>query len=202
VQVGERAPDVARVLLYRPELFGKPVNKYSEVFFEVTLNGATQTLKAGTGTFVLGTGLGVGPHSLRIARRNEALFGVSVLNGLSISEQDYLPASLPARRLEIIGDSISAGYGNEGCPFKNKENSELTYGAINRPRRECGCAHHRPVGCWNVQEPRRSENATRALREHVGRQWRTQVGLWPVRPARGRYQSGDERQERGRLMAP
>jgi len=38
VQVGERAPDVARVLLYRPELFGKPVNKY----FQRLLRGASE----------------------------------------------------------------------------------------------------------------------------------------------------------------
>jgi uncharacterized peroxidase-related enzyme len=30
LQLGERAPDIARVLLYRPELFGAPISKYAQ----------------------------------------------------------------------------------------------------------------------------------------------------------------------------
>jgi uncharacterized peroxidase-related enzyme len=38
LQMGERAPDVVRVLWYRPELFGKDINKY----FEELLRGASE----------------------------------------------------------------------------------------------------------------------------------------------------------------
>ena len=47
----------------------------------------------------------------------------------------YLPGAAPAtRRLEVIGDSISAGYGNEGtypCQFTSAtENQYLSYEAL------------------------------------------------------------------------
>ena len=38
IQLGERAPDVVRVLLYRPQMFGSPINKY----FQRLLRGASE----------------------------------------------------------------------------------------------------------------------------------------------------------------
>jgi lysophospholipase L1-like esterase len=105
--------------------------------FEVVLDGAHSRLstQAGTKKYLLGSGLSNGPHDLLLYRRSEAFLGETTFNGFDLAPNAYLP-SAPAstRRLEVIGDSISAGYGNEGtfpCEFSaSTENHYLSYAAI------------------------------------------------------------------------
>ncbi|NRP69985.1 Cellulase/esterase CelE [Ensifer psoraleae] len=75
-----------------------------------------------------------GKHLVRLIRRTEALFGPTVFTGATT---DGVFSSPPkrTRRLFLIGDSISAGYGIEGktssCKFSaDTENQYLTYGAV------------------------------------------------------------------------
>ena len=105
--------------------------------FEVVLDGKHTVLatQAGKKTYSLGSGLAEGAHDLLLYRRSEAFFGETTFGGFDLDASAYLPvAPLPKRRLEVIGDSISAGYGNEGvfpCTFGSKtENHYLTYGAL------------------------------------------------------------------------
>jgi lysophospholipase L1-like esterase len=105
--------------------------------FEVVLDGQHTTLatQAGTKKYSLGTGLSAGPHDLLLYRRSEAFFGETTFSGFDLAQDAYLPGEpAPTRRLEVIGDSISAGYGNEGtfpCQFgAPTENHYLSYGAI------------------------------------------------------------------------
>lgn len=98
--------------------------KRSDVFFDAELD--TKTLVAG---------LGPGQHSLTLLRQGEASFGVSSLQALQIEDGQLLPTSVPERRIEIYGDSITCGYGNEGespeCGFSlETENHYLSYGMI------------------------------------------------------------------------
>lgn len=91
---------------------------------------------SGRTTVSLIKGLSRGEHTLTLYRLNEALVGTSTLHGFILDEHgEGLPA-LPDDRptLLIIGDSISAGYGNEGadqnCSFSpESENHFLSYGA-------------------------------------------------------------------------
>lgn len=86
--------------------------------------------------YVLAEGLAPGEHQLEVYRRTEALFGATQFLGLEILQGELLQnAPLPTRRIEIVGDSISCGYGNEGtapdCPFTaGTENHYLSYGAL------------------------------------------------------------------------
>lgn len=59
------------------------------------------------------SGLGLGPHTVRIEKVSESS-GVGILAGLYVPEggQALAPPPLPARQIEIIGDSDSVGYGN------------------------------------------------------------------------------------------
>ena len=105
--------------------------------FEVVIDGKHTVLaaQAGKKTYVLGTGLADAAHDVLLYRRTEAFFNATTFNGFDLAPSAYLPGpSLPTRRLELIGDSISAGYGNEGtlpCKFENTtENHYLTYGAL------------------------------------------------------------------------
>ena len=104
--------------------------------FEVVLDGKHTVLPLQTGTkkYALGSGLTAGAHELLLYRRTEPVFNETTFNGFDVPSSAYLPASMPTRRLEVIGDSISAGYGNEGvnpCGFTAAtENHYLTYGAL------------------------------------------------------------------------
>jgi lysophospholipase L1-like esterase len=105
--------------------------------YTVLIDGVLQPkLTSQAGSNPLATGLGAGEHSVELYRRTEASQGPSQFLGFDITGGELLaPPPSPERRIEIIGDSISAGYGIEGadetCPFSpDTENHYLTYGAI------------------------------------------------------------------------
>jgi lysophospholipase L1-like esterase len=91
---------------------------------------------AGRKTYPLASGLSSGAHELAVWRRSESTVGLSVFHGLVFDPLGALlppPAPLP-RRIEIIGDSITVGYGNEGAPgcrySNDTENNYLAYGSV------------------------------------------------------------------------
>jgi Carbohydrate esterase 2 N-terminal/GDSL-like Lipase/Acylhydrolase family len=77
-----------------------------------------------------------GEHVLSLVRLTEPLFGETEFFGFVVTGGTLLPyGAAHTRRLELIGDSISAGYGNEGerfdSPFSAEtENHFSTYGAL------------------------------------------------------------------------
>src|SRR5690606_18809178 len=84
----------------------------------------------------LAQGLSSGEHVVEVYRRTEAHLGESVFLGLRPGSGELLaPPPPPDRRIELIGDSISCGYGNEGpdmnCGFPpDTEHHHLSYGAL------------------------------------------------------------------------
>lgn len=105
-------------------------------YFTVVVDGAVQpTLKttAGANTYDLAVGLAPGEHTVELYRRTEGSFGATEILGFELDGELLAPPPV-TRRMEIIGDSITAGYGDEGvapCSFSAEtENHYLTYGAI------------------------------------------------------------------------
>jgi len=91
-------------------------------------------LKKGKSTYRLVSGFPQGKHIVRLIRRTEPLFGPTAFMGAASDGTFFAPPERD-RRLFIIGDSISAGYGVEGettsCKFSaDTENQYLTFGAI------------------------------------------------------------------------
>lgn len=82
------------------------------------------------------SGLPEGEHTVEVYRRGEASFGAVVVRGVEAVGGELLPPPpAPERLLEIVGDSISCGYGNEGtspsCAFSaDTENHYASYGAV------------------------------------------------------------------------
>ncbi|KAL8358587.1 hypothetical protein RB601_009799 [Gaeumannomyces tritici] len=78
-------------------------------------------------------GLPRGRHTVEIRKRSEAYFG-SLFLGEPTTDGTLLPVRAPKRRIELIGDSITAGYGLEGVfPCANAAHLEAatrTYGAL------------------------------------------------------------------------
>lgn len=77
--------------------------------------------------------LGDGTHIVRVEKLSEAAFGLVGVAQISIDDGATMTATkAPDRKIEIIGDSITCGYGveadNELQPFKtSEENPEKSY---------------------------------------------------------------------------
>ena len=109
-------------------------------FFAVSIDGATPTVLATDGskdTYTLATGLSSGDHDVVLFRRTESFQGVVHFHAFNPQGGGMLvPSPAPfTRHLELIGDSITCGYGNEGmgpsCGFTPAtENEWLAYGSV------------------------------------------------------------------------
>ena len=108
--------------------------------FQVVVDGtvASSVLKvvSGTTSYALATGLSAGVHDVVVWKRTEGNQGENRYLGLDVTGgQLQAPPAAPDRRIEIYGDSITAGYGLDGagpnCSFsQDTENHYLTYEAI------------------------------------------------------------------------
>jgi hypothetical protein len=102
----------------------------SDVIFSAVLDGGppkkiqVMAKKGGVEpppSYPLFDGLGPGPHEVVFHRDTEAQSGVTTFHGFDIVGGNLLPPLTKNRHIEVIGDSISCGYGIEGqnatCPF-------------------------------------------------------------------------------------
>lgn len=116
------------------------LNGHRSSAYEVEVDGRPSGVLApmeGSHTYTVFQSPTQGSHVLRLVRRAEAFNGIDQFLGFELSSDGkLLPAAAPAkRRIEIVGDSITCGYGNEGKSKEEHftpatENAYLTYGAI------------------------------------------------------------------------
>jgi lysophospholipase L1-like esterase len=82
----------------------------------------------------LARGLAPGEHEITVAKNGEALLGDGQFIGLDLGKDGaLLPPRVPSRRIEFVGDSITAGSGSEGehCDAAHaSENVEIAYSAL------------------------------------------------------------------------
>lgn len=88
-----------------------------------------------SGARTLVSGLSPGEHTVSVLRRSEPLFGETLITSVSVHAGELLPTRAPAAQVEVLGDSISCGYGNEAThsdvPFSvHTENHYHTYAAL------------------------------------------------------------------------
>jgi len=90
----------------------------SAQIFKVVIDGAPQapfTAAAGQGMFPLAAGLSAGTHTVELHRQTEGPQGETRLMGLTVGDGALMePPAGAGRLIEVIGDSISCGYGNLG----------------------------------------------------------------------------------------
>ncbi len=108
-------------------------------FWQIVLDGQAAgvlELAAGTHVYPVAKGLPPGSHTIELVKRTEFSLGTTQVRGFILAEGATLrPTPARARRIEVIGDSISCGYGNE-APRKEEgfspatENGWLAYGAV------------------------------------------------------------------------
>lgn len=109
-------------------------------FTVVIDNGAPKTVTStgGQTSLSLATGLTNGTHEIAIWRNTEAGRGITQFTGLSnfgTGGALLAPAAAPERRIEVIGDSLSVGAGDEGnatCTggIDAFTNNYLAYGSV------------------------------------------------------------------------
>src|SRR5262245_36758375 len=87
-------------VVFQPVNGGKPASRLG------VKPGADRTL-------MLATGLSDGDHRVELYRETEGAFGTSTFLGFTSGTLKAAP-SASGRRIEVVGDSISAGYGNLG----------------------------------------------------------------------------------------
>jgi len=105
-------------------------------YFTLLVDGIAQpnlATRPGEQDYVLAADLLPGEHIVELYRRTEGSFGVTSVLSVDIDGELLAPPPV-SRRIEIVGDSITCGYGNEGvapCNFSAEtENHYLTYGAV------------------------------------------------------------------------
>ena len=114
-------------------------DNYFEVFIDGTRTATVHFVPGPAGNsakdLVLASGLASGRHTVQLVRRTEAFFNPSAFLGFTVSGGALVATVYPfQRRLEVIGDSITCGYGIEGanafCAFSGEtENAANTYAA-------------------------------------------------------------------------
>jgi len=106
--------------------------------YQVVVDGkpsAVLVTKGGTHLYNVFRAPMSGLHTVTLVKRTEAFFGTTQFLGFQIARGGRLLPPPPARRLEVIGDSISCGYGNEAKDQHERftpatENAYLSYGAV------------------------------------------------------------------------
>ena len=121
---------------------------YGKIFFQPLVDGALGARFAvgqSEQTVDIASQLAPGPHRVELYRETEGKgFGYSVFAGFAQGTA-LAPPAAPGRLIEVIGDSISAGFGNlgveqhpgygndpnGGCPFTTEsESAYQAYGAV------------------------------------------------------------------------
>jgi lysophospholipase L1-like esterase len=106
--------------------------------YNVSVDGQPATVLRTTAetVYALAQGLPEGRHTVRLTRRTEPGWGEAVFQGFLLEPGRRLVElpPRPERRLLFIGDSFTAGYGNEGqlgCTFSREtQNIERTYAVL------------------------------------------------------------------------
>jgi len=107
--------------------------------FEVVVDGLPTKVLVGTAgknLYNLASGLSDSDHTVMLFKDTEANVGMASFQGFQLSQGGtVLPYPSPSRQIEVIGDSISCGYGNEAASNKEHfspatENAYWSYGAI------------------------------------------------------------------------
>jgi lysophospholipase L1-like esterase len=92
-------------------------SKGSDAFFQPVVDGKAgarfSVASGATQTVTLASGLAAGDHVVELYRESEGMYGSSVFLGFVDGVVKGAPAG-SGRLIEVIGDSISAGYGNLG----------------------------------------------------------------------------------------
>lgn len=114
-------------------------NEDGQDFWQVLVDGkptSVMELARGEHVYQVAGGMAPGEHLIELVKRTEFPVGTTQFLGFQANEGGkLLPVPEVTRRIEVIGDSISCGYGNEAASEKEgfsprTENGSIGYGAV------------------------------------------------------------------------
>jgi lysophospholipase L1-like esterase len=114
------------------------LNNTGAFIYKAVVDGQPQptfVTTAGQGMYALASGLVAGTHTVQLFRQTEGSQGDSQLLGVTVTGGSLMtPPPAPGRLIEIVGDSISCGYGTLGTTADSNcfasESHWDTYGAV------------------------------------------------------------------------
>lgn len=111
----------------------------SEGQYQVVVDGRDAgrlITRSGHQRYRLAEGLTPGEHTVELWKRTEPCFGTVTFGGIELPDGGELLEPVPRTRLiEVIGDSVTSGHGNEGTDPRQKfgpetQNAWLAFGAV------------------------------------------------------------------------
>lgn len=146
------------------------IESQNSVRFILNVDGKTSDLwvKEGKHSYLLAAQLSKGTHAVRLTRANESTAGITRFISDPYVDGNLLAApSAPQKRLLVIGDSITAGYGVEGttpsCHYAlDTSNQQLTYAALaaNNVRADLQVIAWSGIGAWRSYGEKTPVNPT------------------------------------------
>jgi lysophospholipase L1-like esterase len=115
------------------------ISSYGANMYDISIDNAAATritATAGGGSYTLASNLAQGLHTISVTKRTEASIGPARFRGFTVTGGSIVPqVSSVTKRMLMIGDSITCGYGILGtsstCSFSSAtQNAALTYGAL------------------------------------------------------------------------
>jgi len=108
----------------------------------ITTDGAAWSNSTTKTTYRIVDTAGPGEHNVQMYRNAEASFGAISFHDITVTNGKLAQSSFPFdKKIEIIGDSISAGYGNAGCPWgPDNEKGSSAWGPL--AARKLGAVAH------------------------------------------------------------
>ncbi|MES2675840.1 MAG: GDSL-type esterase/lipase family protein [Pseudomonadota bacterium] len=136
------------------------ITSQMRVRFIVKLDGNTRDLwvEPGNHIYTLAANISSGMHTLQLIRVSESSAGItSFISDPQVNGTLLTPPQAPKKRLLVIGDSITAGYGvegaNESCHYAlDNSNQQLTYSALaaNRLGADLHTIAWSGIGAWRT----------------------------------------------------
>lgn len=90
-------------------------------YYDIEIDGKPQgapvnATSSAAKTYAIASGLSADTHVIRVVHRNESYGSIATFGGITLAEGGKLVATpAPARKMEFVGDSWTAGYYNEAC---------------------------------------------------------------------------------------
>jgi hypothetical protein len=127
-----------------------------ENYFTVVVDGEEDSvlhLSKGKNKYVLADSLASGKHIVELHKRNDWGYGKTMFYGYEVAGNTTFPMGAKKMFIELYGDSITVGYGNEDTTGKDRSTGDVSnnyhaYGAVTARNlhAEYSCIAHSGIG--------------------------------------------------------